>query len=136
MAPQLIFGTATFGMDMTAFQDRDTVVLLLEELKTLGVTQLDTAARYPPFSPGRAEQLVGEAEAIAAGFSVDTKVYTDTKTDGSGDLGLTAIEKSVATSLERIRAPHGVCKCTGPTSDEKAPWLTSDIAEHPVRSPP
>lgn len=108
MTPQLIFGTATFGMDMTSFQDEATITPLLEVLKTLGVTQLDTAARYPPFNPGRAEQLVGEAGAIAAGFSVDTKVYTDTKTDGTGDLSRESIEKSVGTSLDRIRASEGV----------------------------
>lgn len=47
MAPQLIFGTATFGMNMPAFQDAETVTLLLQVLKALGVTRLDTAARYP-----------------------------------------------------------------------------------------
>lgn len=108
MAPQLIFGTATFGMDMTAFQDAETIAPLVEVLKTLGVTRLDTAARYPPFNPGRAEQLVGEGRFSAAGFAVDTKVYTDTKTDGSGDLSLESIEKSVRTSLDRIGAPDGV----------------------------
>lgn len=108
MAPQLIFGTATFGMDMTAFQDAEAVTPLLEMLKTLGVSRLDTAARYPPFNPGRAEQLVGEGQFIAAGFDVDTKVYTDTKTDASGDLSHESIEKSVSTSLDRIRASEGV----------------------------
>lgn len=120
MAPRLIFGTATFGMDMTAFQDEVTVTPLLEVLKTLGVTQLDTAARYPPFNPGRAEQLVGEGGAITAGFSVDTKVYTDTKTDGSGDLSRESMEKSVATSLDRLRASKGVGTCTRLTIDGKA----------------
>lgn len=64
MAPQLIFRTATFGMDMTAFQDAETVTPLMEVLKILGVSRLDTAARYPPFNPGRAEQLVGEGRFI------------------------------------------------------------------------
>lgn len=108
MAPQLIFGTATFGMDLTEFQSAETVKPLLAVLKTLGITRLDTAARYPPLNPGRSEQLVGEGEAIKTGFLVDTKVYTDTKTDGSGDLTQEAIEKSVSASLERIQAPGGV----------------------------
>lgn len=108
MAPQIIFGTATFGMDLTDFQGPETVKTLLATLKTLGITRLDTAARYPPLNPGRSEQLVGEGEAIAAGFLVDTKVYTDTKANGSGDLTQDAIERSVSASLDRIQAPGGV----------------------------
>ncbi|KAJ4392350.1 hypothetical protein N0V93_005976 [Gnomoniopsis smithogilvyi] len=107
MAPQIIFGTATFGMDLTDFQGPETVKTLLATLKTLGITRLDTAARYPPLNPGRSEQLVGEGEAIAAGFLVDTKVYTDTKANGSGDLTQDAIERSVSASLDRIQAPGG-----------------------------
>lgn len=108
MSPQIIFGTATFGMDMTEFQDSSTVQTLLETLKQMNVNRLDSGARYPPMKPGRAEELIGETKEISSTFTVDTKVYTDTSTDGSGDLTVAAIEQSVLASLERLKRPEGV----------------------------
>ncbi|ROW13231.1 hypothetical protein VPNG_04868 [Cytospora leucostoma] len=111
MAPQLIFGTATFGMDLTEFQDPTSVNNLLTTIKGLSINRLDTAARYPPLNPGRSEQLLGETSSLSdpeAEFSIDTKVYTNTRTDGSGDLTREAIAKSVETSLERLGRPQGV----------------------------
>lgn len=110
MAPQLIFGTSTLGMDMTEFQDAGSVNSLLAHLKVLGIDCLDTAARYPPLKPGRSEQLLGEANESAANFLVDTKIYTDTSTDGSGDLTREAIEKSVDASFKRLRKSEGVSR--------------------------
>ena len=103
MAPQVIFGTASFGMDLTEFQDPATVKRLLEKLPDLGIYRLDSAARYPPMKPGRAEELIGETQDISGSFLVDTKVYTDTKTDGSGDLTSEAVEKSLLASLQRLK---------------------------------
>ena len=103
MAPQIIFGTASFGMDLTEFQDPATVKRLLEKLPDLGIYRLDSAARYPPMKPGRAEELIGETQDISGSFLVDTKVYTDTKTDGSGDLTSEAVEKSLLASLQRLK---------------------------------
>lgn len=101
MPPKLIFGTGGLGMAGTgSFQDAESVRLLMSTLKELEITNLDTAARYPPPSPGLAEQLVGET---ADGFVVDTKVLTDTRTDGSGDLKKETMEKSVNESLGRLK---------------------------------
>ena len=108
MAPQLIFGTATFGMDMTEFQDPSSVQSLLGNLHELGIRRLDFGARYPPLKPGRAEELIGETMAISGEFTIDTKVYTDTTMDGSGDLTGEAIERSILTSLQRMKRPDGV----------------------------
>ena len=108
MAPQLIFGTASFGMDMTEFQDAESVQELLGTLKELGISRLDSAARYPPMNPGRSEELIGEAQKLSSGFQIDTKVYTDTQTDGSGDLSVEAVEKSVGDSLKRLHKSGGV----------------------------
>ncbi|KAF2970690.1 hypothetical protein GQX73_g2912 [Xylaria multiplex] len=108
MAPQIIFGTAGLGMDKTAFQDASSVTHLLRTLQDLGISRLDTGARYPPLSPGRSEQLLGEARELSRDFIVDTKVYTDTKKDGSGDLTLEAISKSADGSLQRLQRPEGV----------------------------
>ncbi|KAI0973759.1 putative oxidoreductase [Xylaria arbuscula] len=108
MAPQIIFGTAGFGMDKTAFQDAQSVKSLLSTLKDLGISRIDTGARYPPLKPGRSEELLGEARDISRDFTIDTKVFTDTKTDGSGDLTPEAISKSANSSLQRLQRPEGV----------------------------
>lgn len=103
MAPILIFGTATFGMDPPSFPDVDSVEKLLPALKELGISRLDTAARYPPLRPGRSEELIGEVAQLSSGFEVDTKVYTDTRTDGSGDLEREKMEESVEKSLKSMK---------------------------------
>lgn len=108
MAPQLIFGTASFGMDLTEFQDSQSVEHLLKNLQELGVHRLDSGARYPPMKPGRAEELIGETKELSGKFIIDTKVYTDTQTDGSGDLTSEAIESSLQASLKRLRKSDGV----------------------------
>jgi len=102
MHPQLIFGTATFGMDMTAFQDTSSVHALLSNLSKIGIHRLDTGARYPPMKPGRAEELICETKELSGKFVVDTKVYTDAQKDGSGDLTGEAIERSLKASLGRL----------------------------------
>lgn len=108
MAPQLIFGTASFGMDLTEFQSPVSVRSLLETLEELGIHRLGFGARYPPMKPGRAEELIGENRELSARFTIDTKVYTNTQTDGSGDLESKAVEQSVLSSLQRLKQPNGV----------------------------
>ena len=108
MAPQLIFGTASFGMDMTQFQDSSSVRNLLQILQELGIRRLDSGARYPPLNPGRAEGLIGETKERSSNFTIDTKVYTNTQTDGSGDLTGESIAKSIQASLQRLQRPNGV----------------------------
>ncbi|KAL8673742.1 MAG: hypothetical protein Q9168_001849 [Polycauliona sp. 1 TL-2023] len=106
MAPELIYGTATFAMDMTAFREASSVRTMLEALHESGVGRLDTGARYPPLKPGRSEELIGETKDVSNKLTVDTKVYADTKSDGSGDLTHDAIEKSVQASLKRLQRPQ------------------------------
>ena len=108
MAPQIIFGTATFGMDMTEFQDASSVQPLLRSLRDLGVQRLDSGARYPPMKPGKAEELIGETRELNENFTIDTKVYTNTQLDGSGDLTGEAIEKSLLASLQRLKKSNAV----------------------------
>ena len=110
MSPQIIFGIASFGTDRTEFQEASDVLLFLPTLRDLHINRLDIGARYPPLNPGRAEKLIGESEELSSGFLVDTKVYTDTKTDASGDLTSEAIETSLSNSLSRLRrTSEGVC---------------------------
>ena len=119
MSPQLIFGTASFGMDLTDFQDPSSVETLLKSLQDLGVHRLDSGARYPPMKPGKAEELIGETKEFSGGFIIDTKVYTDVKTDGSGDLTIEAIEKSLQASLQRLKISDGVGSALMSTVPEK-----------------
>lgn len=109
MAPELIFGTASFGMDMTDFQDPASVQDILRTLQELGIRRLDSGARYPPRNPGRSEELIGQTE-LSKNFIIDTKVYTNTMTDGGGDLTATAIEDSLRGSLHRLNGDK-VNKC-------------------------
>ncbi|KAF2462584.1 putative oxidoreductase [Lindgomyces ingoldianus] len=108
MAPRLIFGTATFGMDLTEFQNQDSVNSLLRTLRGLGVERLDSGARYPPLNPGRSEMLIGDSKEFCKGFIIDTKVYTNTQTDGSGDLTRAGISKSLTGSLQRLQINEGI----------------------------
>ena len=110
MAPQLIFGTASFGMDLTEFQDPASVKNLLKDLQGLGIHRLDSGARYPPMEPGRSEELIGETKDLSGDFIIDTKVYTNTQTDGSGELSSKAIEQSLNASLQRLKRPDGVMR--------------------------
>ena len=103
MPSQVIFGTATFGMAQTEFQDAVSVQNLLKCLHDQGITRLDSAARYPPDNPGRSEELIGEARNLSKSFVIDTKVITDLRTDGSGSLTPQAIQKSLDTSLQRLQ---------------------------------
>lgn len=107
MAPQLVFGTGVLGMDEMEFQDSESVTKLLQTLRALGINRLDTAARYPPFNPGKSEELLGAASTLSETFVVDTKVYTEVG-DGSGDLTREAMQRSVDGSLARLNRPQGV----------------------------
>ncbi|KUI53260.1 Aflatoxin B1 aldehyde reductase member 2 [Cytospora mali] len=132
MVPNLIFGTSTLGMDMTEFQDAESVKSLLGHLEELGIDRLNTAARCPPFKPGRSEQLLGEANESAANFLIDTKIDTDTSTDGSGDLTREAVEKSVNASFKRLRKYKGL-RLTAGTQLANNP---ASLGQCVVRAPP
>lgn len=108
MSPQLVFGTGVIGMEGMEFQTSESVMKLLHSLEDLGITHLDTAARYPPFDPGKSEQLLEEAlNRFTNPFVIDTKVYTELG-DGSGDLARTTMQKSIDGSLQRLQRPQGV----------------------------
>lgn len=108
MTPNLIFGTASFGFPSTEFQNPSSVLDLLQNLQSLGIHHLDSGARYPPTNPGRSEELIGEAQELSERFTVDTKVYTDVRMDGSGDLTCEAVDRSVSASLQRLKRLDGV----------------------------
>lgn len=96
--PATIFGGALIGI---SFQASQQVQELLDELKTLGIDRIDTAARYSPTNPGSSERLLGEAGAAEQGFTIDTKI--NTVKDGVGTLTATAIKASIRESFERLK---------------------------------
>lgn len=126
MAPSIIFGTATFGMDLTEFQDVESVKSLLKTLRELNINRLDSGARYPPLNPGRSEQLIGEAKDVSSDFAVDTKVYTDVRTDGSGDLARSVMAESSSASLKRLQRPEGA------STYQSTSWLNTNLHKRKV----
>jgi aflatoxin B1 aldehyde reductase len=102
--PKSIFGAALLGM---SFDDAETVTEVLNILKDCGVTQIDTAPRYPPFKPGKSEDLLGEAQAVSKGFLIDSKVLA--KPGGGGELETEALTNSIATTLTRIGSKQVSC---------------------------
>lgn len=99
--PSTIFGGALIG---TSFTTAAQVQELLDQLQSIGINRIDTAARYSPTSPGSSERLLGEVRAQEQGFTIDTKTSTDgsLKTDGSGSLTAANITKSINDSFSRL----------------------------------
>jgi aflatoxin B1 aldehyde reductase len=95
--PNTLFGGAMIG---SSFTTEDQVQELLDHLKELQIDRIDTAARYPPDSPGRSESLLGGVRAAEQGFTIDTKINPGI--DGSGAHTTTAIIESLETSLSRL----------------------------------
>lgn len=96
--PQIVFGSASFGHEFLTEESVQDVLALLKGLK---VTQIDTAARYPPINHGMSEKLLGATHAASQGFAISTKIFT-TGGDGSGELDRASIHNSFNTSLDRL----------------------------------
>ena len=100
MAPELLFGCASLG---SVFRDAAATAEVLSAVAQSGITRLDTAARYGG-APHRSETLLGEANAAAQGFTIDTKILLGS-TDGGPTLNADAIEASLTKSLEVLKVP-------------------------------
>ena len=96
--PQLLFGGAAIANGR--FSSSNDVKALLELLRSLNIARIDIAPVYPATSPGKAEQLLGQCD--PDGFTIDTKIMVTDMT-GKGTLKADAIEKSIDTSLERLK---------------------------------
>ncbi len=107
--PQLIFGGAAIASGN--FSSPEQVLALLRLLKSSNVHRIDTAPIYPSVSPGKAEQLLGDCNPGNDGFSVDTKIMVTSMT-GKGTLKPEAIDRSINTSLTRLKS--GV-SCNNPS---------------------
>jgi aflatoxin B1 aldehyde reductase len=76
---------------------------LLNVLKELDLTELDSAASSPPGNPRASERLLGESRAAERGFVIDTKIE---RTAVSGGLSEAAIDASLKTSFELLGVNH------------------------------
>ncbi len=95
-SPQVIFGCASLGKSFTT---KEEVEKLGKALHNAHISRIDTAARYPPTSPGASERLIGEAS-YGEKFTIDTKVMVSG--DASGSLTATNIGKSLENSLKLL----------------------------------
>ncbi|PWY91686.1 putative aldo/keto reductase [Aspergillus sclerotioniger CBS 115572] len=100
--PQLIFGGGNIGQDWTT---RESVEELLQTLKSLGISRLDTAPRYPTGRIGGSERLLGETGAAAQDFAIDTKILVLNR-DASGTLEPPAVAESLQASYDRLHFPQ------------------------------
>ncbi|KAI0112825.1 Aldo/keto reductase [Hypoxylon sp. NC0597] len=100
--PIIYFGTTTFGSShVPALKDEANVSQFLDVLRDAGISQIDTAARYPPDNHGGSERMLGRVKAGERGFTINTKVlFPGQSSDGT--LSKEAVRKSVANSLERL----------------------------------
>jgi len=107
MPPSILFGCASIGCKFTTLSS---VQSLLATITSLGITHLDTAARYgqnygagdPNLGAvGDSEILLGQAKAAQSGFILDSKILFL----GNGEMETTAekVEASTTTTLSRLR---------------------------------
>jgi aflatoxin B1 aldehyde reductase len=96
-APRLAFGCANVGI---AWSSDEELGALAKTLKEVGIDTLDTAARYPPTSPGLAENLLGKLS--GEGFNIDTKISVKAW-DGNGSMAEATVAQSVASSLKALK---------------------------------
>lgn len=102
-APQLIFGCGGLGEE---FVGEEAFSELLQTLREVGISRLDTAALYPPTDFGASERLLGKSGAAQMGFTVDTKVMIDMK-NFRGGLEPEKIARSISQSHESLRFSDG-----------------------------
>ena len=102
-SPQLIFGCGGVGIE---FAGEEAVAELLQTLKDVGVTRLDTAALYPPTDIGASQRLIGQAGAARMGFTIDTKVMVSIH-GGKGTLEPEKIAESASQSQKSLQFPEG-----------------------------
>lgn len=109
---RIIFGAGGIGTTEKSFtytwDSPEKITALLKVLEEHGISELDSAAGYPPFNPWNAETLLGQTLA-AKKFTIDTKIFTR-PADGHS-LSEKNIEESVFKSLqllgiEKVRVLH------------------------------
>ncbi|KAL7933149.1 NADP-dependent oxidoreductase domain-containing protein [Trichoderma chlorosporum] len=105
MPARLIFGAGGIGNTVDSFTftwgTPDKVLELLATLKRLDLSELDSAAAYPPGNAGHAETLLGQAKATGLGFTIDSKVLPR-------EPGKNLTDENISSSLDVTLASLGV----------------------------
>ncbi|KAK5994175.1 Aldo-keto reductase [Cladobotryum mycophilum] len=105
MAPRLVFGAAGIGESKGVYSDEwetpEEAVELYSALQRLGVTELDSAAGYPPGHAWSTETVLGQSEAAKKGFTIDSKII---HRKDAPTLSKENINKSVTKTLNLIGA--------------------------------
>ena len=98
--PNLVFGAGSIGTTAKSFtftwDTPQAVSSLLSKLQSLDISELDSAAAYPPGNPWNTETLLGQAEAGNKGFIIDTKVAAHDGTRLNQQGISSSIDKSLA----------------------------------------
>ena len=109
--PKIVFGAGSIGTTEKSFtftwDTPDAVSSVLTKLSELDITELDSAAVYPPGNPWNTETLLGQSEAAKKGFIIDTKIEA-TKIDTRERQKLT--DEHIASSTEKSLRLLGVEK--------------------------
>ena len=100
MPPNLLFGAGGIGEGRIShtWTSSEQTSELLDSLNELGLTELDSAASYPPGAPWTTETLLGESKAAEKGFVIDTKILNrqDSETKSLSEEGIKlSLEKSL-----------------------------------------
>lgn len=99
----LIFGAGGIGSTERGFvytwDTPEKVTDLLHIVKEYGISELDSAAGYPPGNPWNAELLLGQSPA-SKDFRIDTKILA--RTEDGHPLSATNIEQSMLKSLQLL----------------------------------
>ncbi|KAI1734952.1 Aldo/keto reductase [Xylaria scruposa] len=103
--PIIFYGTTTFGSShVPTLQDPTFASQFLDSVRSTGISQIDTAARYPPDNHGGSERMLGAVHAFDKGFTINTKVlFAGQSSDGT--LSKEAVRRSVDSSLKRLNIP-------------------------------
>lgn len=127
--PKLLFGAGGIGTTAKSFtftwDTPGTVSSLLDTLQNLGITELDSAASYPPGNPWNTETLLGQAKAGEKGFVIDSKVAVHD--------GTLLNEQGISSSIDKSLALLGVSSVHGLYShmpDLKTPIEETAAAYH------
>ncbi|KAI4156013.1 MAG: hypothetical protein LQ340_000602 [Diploschistes diacapsis] len=96
--PEAIFGCSSVG---EYYMTPEQVEELVSVLQKVGITHLDTAARYPPTNPGHSEKVLGENN-VPSRFTLDTKIKL-VGFDSKGSLTAQAIDDSIAEQFSRLK---------------------------------
>ncbi|KAI1819275.1 Aldo/keto reductase [Xylaria intraflava] len=95
--PRIVAGSGTWGHNVDAIEAQRQ----MNDLKTIGVQEIDTAALYPFSNPTVAEQIIGDSGLSHEGFLIDTKIMWFNI--GKGTLTNENIPKSIDESLTRLK---------------------------------